>query len=254
MSSHKKAIPYKFIPLWKLFPNMVTIIGICVGFIAIKYAIDGRFIFSTILILVAAFIDGIDGGIARMLKATSKLGAELDSLADFLNFGIAPALIIYTWSLKFLEIKGLGLSIALFYTICCAVRLARFNLSHNLPNKKRKEAQKIFIGIPSTIAGILVLLPLMLTFHIKDLIPIPITPIIVAIYTVMIGILMISSIPTLSAKNINIDKGYTHIILVVTGIIISGIIIKPWITIPLLSIIYLAVIPVYGFIHAKKSE
>ena len=142
-----------------ILPNMLTLIGVCIGLSSIRFALDGKFEFAIIAIIIAAIIDGLDGRIARLIKGTSKVGKELDSLTDVISFGVAPAFIMYFWTLS--ELGRLGWLISLIYVICVALRLARFNVNSEAePSWK----DNFFEGIPSPAGGVLVLMPLIYSF------------------------------------------------------------------------------------------
>ena len=144
------------LPLLHLVPNMLTILGLCAGMTAIRYALDDRFELAVTLIGAAVVLDGLDGRSARMLNLTSKLGAELDSLADFLSFGVAPAVLTYLWTLH--DVRGIGWAVALLFATCCALRLARFNTELEVPDRPRW-TQYFFTGIPAPAAAGLALTP-----------------------------------------------------------------------------------------------
>jgi CDP-diacylglycerol--serine O-phosphatidyltransferase len=142
-----------------LLPNMLTLIGVCIGLSSIKFALDEKYSLSVIAIILAAMIDGLDGRIARLIKGTSKMGKELDSLGDVISFGVAPALIMYFWNLQYLE--KLGWLICLIYVVCVALRLARFNINSN---EEPSWEDNFFEGLPSPAGGIIVLMPLVISF------------------------------------------------------------------------------------------
>ena len=148
-------------PLIHLLPNMFTVLSLCAGLTAIRYALDGRFELAVALIIVAGVLDGLDGRSARLLKISSKLGAELDSLADFLSFGVAPAILVYLWSLN--QVKALGWALALLFATCCALRLARFNTE--LENTDRPAwMSRFFTGMPAPAAAGCAIIPLLMAF------------------------------------------------------------------------------------------
>lgn len=231
------------LPISRLFPNMVTIIGLCFGLFALKYAIAEKWEMAVIFIFVAAVIDGLDGRLARLLNASSEFGAQLDSLADFFNFGIAPALVLYMWIAH--EIKGLGWAITLFFVIAQALRLARFNCQSD--NEENKEINdKFFKGVPAPCGAMLSLLPLILTLFFNEKFdhpPFAITPLMVIIYMAVIAILMVSNIPTISIKKIKIKKRFSSLFLALAGMFVIAFIIEPWVALPVLGTIYLATIP-----------
>ena len=182
-----------------LLPNILTLGGVCLGISSIKFSIDGNYSLAVIFILLAAILDALDGRIARLIKGTSEFGKELDSLTDFVSFGIAPVFILYFWELK--NYGKFGWAIALIYSVCCVIRLARFNLTKISGGELWK--QNYFEGVPSPAGGILILLPLIfelselnINFNIKELTP---------YLTIFIAILLVSKVPTLSLKKISIS-------------------------------------------------
>jgi CDP-diacylglycerol--serine O-phosphatidyltransferase len=245
-------------PLYRLFPNLVTMLALCAGLSAIRFAWMERWEYAVILIIAAAFLDGIDGRLARLLNATSNLGAQLDSLADFLNFGVAPALVLYQWNLH--EIGGIGWGIALFYTICAAIRLARFNA--NLDDKAQKVLGEVFFfGIPSPSAAGLSLLPIILSFLFAEKYDEPlfdITPWMTAIFTAIIAVLMVSRLPTFAAKKLPIKREIVPLALAASALFVIALVLEPWVTLPLMGIVYLLGLPIsaatyYWRFHSKKK-
>ena len=205
--------PKKF-PVVHLLPNLITIIAICAGLTAIRFGLEGNYERAVKLILLAAVLDGIDGTLARMLKSESKVGAELDSLADFLNFGVAPPLVLYFWTLN--EAKGLGWMAALVFTVSCVLRLARFNVSNK--SDEEKQSSGYFIGIPAPAGALLVMMPMFLTFAVADAPFIP--PQIISLYMVLISFGLISRIPTWSFKALQIAR--EHIKFLIIGLVVLG--------------------------------
>jgi CDP-diacylglycerol---serine O-phosphatidyltransferase len=233
-------------PLSRLFPNIVTLMGLCIGLFALKHAMMGQWQTAVMLIIIAAFVDGIDGRLARMLNASSDFGAQLDSLTDFVNFGVAPALTLYLW--RGHEIKAVGWAIALFFIISAALRLARFNvaLSDDGDEFDAQVRDKFFQGIPAPCGAALCLIPMILTFLFDEKLgyqPFDITPIMVVLYMVLIAFCMVSRIPTISVKKIKIKKEYATIFMAGAALFIISLILEPWITLPLLGISYLSTIP-----------
>ena len=229
-----------------ILPNIFTLIGVCIGLSSIKFAFDGKFELSIIAVIVAAIIDGLDGRIARLIKGTSKVGKELDSLTDVISFGVAPAFIMYFWSLS--EIGRVGWLISLIYVICVALRLARFNISSN---EESSWKDNFFEGVPSPAGGILVLIPLILSISEFQFINLN-YQIIVPVMFIAVSILLISKIPTYSFKRIVVPRStsifllfgiilYFGLVLVYTfnAIVISGIIYL--IMVPISSIHYLII-------------
>ena len=188
---------------------------------------------------------------ARFLKATSNFGAQLDSLADFVNFGIAPALISYLWCLNTIEIKGLGWAFALSYTVCTAIRLARFNsdlVDENRPDWKNG----FFTGIPSPAGAYLAIMPIMLSFETNLMNYVH--PIALGFYLVIVGIMMASRIPTFATKKVIIKKENISFVLVFTGLLIGAIIIEPWFFLPIFGILYICSIPLSIRSYRKISS
>lgn len=188
---------FRAIPVRTLLPNLVTLLALCAGLTAIRLAAEGRFDWALAGIVAAAVLDGVDGRIARFLKGTSRFGAELDSLADFVNFGVGPALILYFWELHVL--KSPGWIAGMVFAICAALRLARFNVMLDDPDKPAWTAN-FFVGIPAPAGAICVLLPLYLQFLSNQLFTFP--PLLTFFYTLLIGGLMVSRLPVFSGKKI----------------------------------------------------
>ena len=196
-----------------LLPNILTLGGVCLGISSIKFSIDGNFSLSVTLILLAAILDALDGRIARLIKGTSEFGKELDSLTDFVSFGIAPVFILYFWELN--SYGKLGWAIALIYSVCCVLRLARFNLTKHENNQEWKN--NFFEGIPSPAGGLIILIPLIyeLSNFDFDLNLRFITPYL----TIFIALLLVSKIPTPSLKKISISSKTTVFLLLSIGMI-----------------------------------
>jgi CDP-diacylglycerol--serine O-phosphatidyltransferase len=231
----------------KLFPNVITLLALAVGLSSIRFAIEGKWELAVTAIIVAAILDGFDGRIARMLNATSTFGAELDSLADFVNFGVAPVIVIYLWSLHTFKYKLLSWGAVLLYNSCMAIRLARFNtamINEILP-------KHFFVGVPAPIGALLVLAPVMLEFDIAQEYGISPKEYLLStiIYVVVIGFLLASRIPTISLKYISIRPEYVWISLLISSISIILAIIYPWYAIPYAAILYLATIPLCAYVY-----
>ncbi len=235
-------------PLIHLVPNAFTVASICFGLSAIRYGLDGRYQTAVVMIILAGIFDGLDGRSARLLKITSKLGAELDSLADFLSFGVAPAFLIYLWSLN--EIKGLGWAIALFYVICAALRLARFNSELEDPDRP-PWMTRFFTGMPAPAAAGVVLVPMMLTFALGQTWPNHWA--LNAVTMIVVALMMVSSVKTFSIKMVTtrVSPQYLLPALVCIGVIIAALVNVPWWTLLTVAAIYLASLPI-GIITAHK--
>ena len=231
-----------------LLPNILTLGGVCLGISSIKFSIDGNFNLAVILILLAAILDALDGRVARLIKGTSEFGKELDSLTDFVSFGIAPVLILYFWELN--NYGKLGWAIALIYSVCCVLRLARFNLTKNENDHAWKN--NFFEGVPSPAGGLLILTPLIyeltelnFNLNIKSLTP---------FLTVLIALLLVSKIPTLSLKKISISSKTTVFLLLSAGIIFIALLFYTFETLLVFSLIYLISIPLTLLIYKKQQK
>tara|TARA_Y100001970_G_scaffold283875_1_gene400036 strand:- start:931 stop:1722 length:792 start_codon:yes stop_codon:yes gene_type:complete len=231
-----------------LLPNILTLGGVCLGISSIKFSIDGNFSLAVILILFAAILDALDGRIARLIKGTSEFGKELDSLTDFVSFGIAPVLILYFWELN--NYGKLGWAIALIYSVCCVVRLARFNLTKF--DEKQEWKNNFFEGVPSPAGGLIILTPLIyeLTNYNLNLDVKSFTPYL----TVLIALLLVSKVPTLSFKRISISPKGTVFLLLTAGIIFIALLFYTFETLLLFSAIYLLTIPVSIFIFKNQKK
>ena len=231
-----------------LLPNALTILGVCLGLSSIKFAMDLNYPMAIIAIGFAAILDTLDGRVARLIKGTSKVGKELDSLTDVISFGVAPGFIMYFWSLN--EIGKFGWMFVLIYVVCCALRLARFNLTAI----EESESWKInfFEGVPSPAAAGLVLLPLILSL--SDLIQFNNYTVLSSITILSTSILMVSKIPTFSLKRILIPRSYAIFLLLGIGIYVSLLIFYTFKTLFFTGIIYLLLIPVSFFHYRQKNK
>lgn len=221
-------------PISRLLPNMITISGMCCGLSAIRFAMAGRFEIAVAFILAAAIIDGMDGRVARMLGATSNFGAQLDSLSDFLCFGVSPVLVLYMWQMQ--AVKGFGWAVVLFFSVCTALRLARFNTGLFDDTIQPWEKQ-FFTGVPSPAGGLLCLLPLMISLESEGeyIVPVYFT----MINAVIVGALMASRIPTFSGKNIRIKHEQIPIFMILCTVMLALFVIEPWGFILVLGFAYL---------------
>jgi CDP-diacylglycerol--serine O-phosphatidyltransferase len=244
MARNKDGSSETSLPIIRLFPNIVTIIGLCFGLFALKYAIAERWEMAVIFILVAAVIDGVDGRLARLLNASSDFGAQLDSLADFFNFGIAPALVLYMW--KTHEIVGFGWAVTLFFIISMALRLARFNSSLADDTRDKELDDRFFTGVPAPCGAGLCLIPLTITFFFQQSVGtknFEIDAIYVIIFMAVIGLLMVSRIPTISIKKMKIRRDMISFATAGVALFVIAVIIEPWFFLPLLGLLYLLTIP-----------
>ena len=231
-----------------ILPNMLTLIGVCIGLTSIRFSFNGQFDLAIIAIIFAALIDGLDGRIARLIKGTSKVGKELDSLTDMISFGVAPAFIMYFWTLS--SLGRLGWLICLIYVICVALRLARFNINSNQEPSWR---DNFFEGVPSPAGGILVLTPLVISMTNFDLIKID-NNIIAPIFFIVTSLLLISKFPTYSFKKIVIQRQTTIFLLFGIILFFGFILIYPFIAISISAIIYLLMLPISYFHYNKLKK
>ena len=233
-----------------LLPNILTIGGVCLGISSIKFSIEGNYSLAVTLILLAAILDALDGRIARLIKGTSDFGKELDSLTDFVSFGIAPVFLLYFWELN--QYGKLGWAITLIYSVCCVLRLARFNLTKLDETQEWKN--NFFEGIPSPAGGLLILMPLIyeltnLNFglDIKNTAP---------YLTTIVAILLVSKIPTFALKKISISSKTTVFLLLAIGIIFISLLFYTFETLLAFGAVYLTSIPVsiIVFNHLNKKN
>ena len=228
-----------------ILPNMLTLIGVCIGLSSIRFALDGKFEFAIIAIMFAALIDGLDGRIARLIKGTSKVGKELDSLTDMISFGVAPAFIMYFWKLN--TLGRFGWLLCLVYVVCVALRLARFNINTGqIPTWK----DNFFEGVPSPAGGILVLMPLIISLSGFELFNIN-YDVIVPIFFIITSLLLISKFPTYSFKKIVIQRKTTIFLLFGIVLFFGLLLIYTFNVIAISGIIYLSLIPI-SFFHFQK--
>ena len=232
-----------------ILPNILTIAGVCLGISSIKFSLDLNFSMAVIFITLAAILDALDGRIARLIKGTTDFGKELDSLTDFVSFGIAPAFIIYFWELN--KYGKLGWAITLIYSVCCVLRLARFNLTKFKPEETWK--QNYFEGVPSPIGALLILSPLVLeltefNFLINNNYFVP-------SFTLVIAVLLISKIPTYSFKKIKIKPALTIFILLGIGVSLVTLMFFTFETLLVFSLLYILSIPLacFTYLNNKKS-
>jgi CDP-diacylglycerol--serine O-phosphatidyltransferase len=226
--------PPRQLLLLKLLPNLISILALCAGLTAIRFAIAGNFPMAVLMIGTAAALDGLDGRLARMLKSESAIGAELDSLCDFVNFGVTPALVLYLWALR-VE-TNLGWIAVLVYAVCCMLRLARFNVGSKSSAEPAEKTS--FIGVPSPAGALLALVPMYLAFALGNTFRLP--PEGVALWMVGVGALMISNVRTPSLKRITIAADMARYALVGSVVVVAALLTYPWSTLLALSLTYLA--------------
>ena len=230
-----------------ILPNMLTLIGVCIGLTSIRFALDGRFELAIIAIMFAALIDGLDGRIARLIRGTSKVGKELDSLTDMISFGVAPAFIMFFWKLN--TLGRFGWLLCLVYVICVALRLARFNVNSN---QEPSWKDNFFEGVPSPAGGILVLTPLIVSLSGFDLFQLN-YEIIVPAFFIITSFLLISKFPSYSFKKIVIPRRTTIFLLFSIILFFGLLLVYTFNVIALSAAIYLLLLPV-SFIHYQKIK
>lgn len=226
------------LPLRAVAPNAVTALALCSGLSAVRFAIGGQWELAVALILVAGALDGIDGRIARLLRGESRFGAELDSLSDAISFGVAPALILYLWSLQ--HLPRLGWTCALVLAVFCALRLARFNAQIDDDDQPRKSAG-FNTGVPAPAGAGLALLPMFLWFCTGE--PRLASPWIVAPWTALVAVLMVSSLATFSWKSLKLRRNIRFEALALAVVIFAALVTAPWHTLAAVALTYLATLP-----------
>lgn len=232
-----------------LVPNAITAAALCVGLTGIRFAIAGDFEKSVQAVILAGMLDGIDGRIARLLKAQSRFGAELDSLADSISFGVAPALILYLWSLQ--HLPRLGWFAALAFAICCVLRLARFNARIDILDQPHKSAG-FLTGVPAPVGAGLAFLPMYLWIVTGR--PQFADPAVVGVWLFAIAFLLISSLPTLSWTRMRPRKNIRLEVLALAGLVVAALLTEPWWTLAGICVIYLALIPVGLVSYARVKR
>ena len=230
-----------------ILPNMLTLIGVCIGLTSIRFALDGRFELAIIAILFAALIDGLDGRIARLIRGTSKVGKELDSLTDMISFGVAPAFIMYFWKLN--TLGRFGWLLCLVYVICVALRLARFNINSNQEPSWR---DNFFEGVPSPAGGILVLTPLIISLSGFNFVQLN-YDLMVPIFFIATSFLLISKFPSYSFKKIVIPRKTTIFLLFGIVLFFGLLLIYTFNVIAISTTIYLLLLPI-SFFHFQKIK
>jgi CDP-diacylglycerol--serine O-phosphatidyltransferase len=243
------------LPVRTVIPNALTVLALCAGLTAVRFALEARFEAAVAAIIVASVFDALDGRVARFLKGTTRFGAELDSLTDFVNFGVAPVIVLYLFSLQ--EIGGIGWIAVLGYAVCCALRLARFNVALEDPDKPAW-SMNYFVGVPAPAGALLVMLPLYL-----DFIGLPVLralPLLIALHCFFVAFLMVSRVPTFSGKRmgLRIERDMVLPILLLVGFTAAVILNYPWIAFTAFALGYLAFIPVsilrYRHHQARTAE
>ena len=239
------------LPLNTLAPNILTIIALCSGLTAIRFALLGQFKFAVLAIATAAFFDMLDGRVARLLKGASKFGAELDSLSDFLSFGVAPAMVLYFWTLHDIGSGNTGWLVVLAFSVCAALRLARFNTALDDTDKPQWTGS-FFTGVPAPAGAGLSLLFLIINLELES--AFFASPFLNAIWMLFIGGMMISRVPTYSFKRVRVKREYVGVVLLGVGVLVAGLLNQPWYTLAAMEIAYIASIPFSIKAHDKLKR
>lgn len=236
----------------KLTPNFVTMLAICFGLLAIRFSFEGKYIEAAGLVVLSSFLDAIDGRLARMLNSTSKFGAQLDSLADFTNFGVTPGFVIYNWINYSIDIKGFDWALVMLFTLCAAIRLARFNVELESDIDQNSVLQKYFFkGIAAPCGASIAMLPIIMTHEFGQ--GFYSAPFFVVAFVATIALLMSSRVPTISIKKIPVRNEFLYPTLLLLGSLIIGLMIKTWVTLTIIGLVYIASIPVTIFFFLKIS-
>ncbi len=223
----------------KLIPNVLTLMGLASGLTSVRFALQDQWEFAAMAIAVAALLDALDGRVARLLKGASKFGAELDSLSDFVCFGVCPALILYLWAMQ--DAGRWGWLVCMLFAMCCGLRLARFNVALEDPDKP-KWAGQFFTGVPAPAGAGIVLLPLIMSLNLGD--DFFRNPGTVAIWELASGALLISTIPTFSFKTSRIPRAWFLPVMITIAVGVTFVMSAPWWTLAAILILYLCLIPV----------
>lgn len=235
------------LPVNSLIPNVLTVLALCAGMTSIRFALQERYELAVIAIVVAAILDGLDGRVARLLKGATKFGAEMDSLSDFVCFGVAPALLAFLWSTH--ELGGFGWMASLAFGTCCALRLARFNTALDDPDRPAW-AGKFFTGVAAPAGAGFAMLPLAVSFQVGDVVRVPE---LMSIWLLVVALLMVSRIPTYSFKGLRVRREQVLPLLVVVGIVAAMLVSYPWFVLSTIGFAYLASIP-FSVMRYRRYE
>ena len=225
-------------PFNKMIPNILTMLALCAGLTALRFGLEENWEAAVLSLVVAAVLDALDGRVARLLRGTSKFGAELDSLSDFIGFGVAPALLLYLWTMK--DAGPIGWVMVLLFGICCALRLARFNTNIDGPELPAW-AKNFFTGVPAPAGGGLVLLPLILSFQVDS--ALVRDPVVVGLTIVAVAFLLVSRLPTFSFKNFRVTQRFVLPTMLLVGLVAAFSVSAPWLTLTIILGLYIASLP-----------
>lgn len=228
----------------RMIPNFITICALAAGLTAVRYAIAGEWKYAVIAILTAGVLDALDGRMARLLNSASEFGAQLDSLSDVIAFGVAPAFVVYLWALQ--GSGDYGWVAGLFFTVCCALRLARFNITELPPY-----AYNYFTGMPAPAGACMCILPMVLSFQFGN--GVVNQPWVVGIWMVLVAGFMVSRLPTYAFKGLKVPHGFVLPVLAGAGLVAAALATKPWLTLSIVAGVYLATIP-FAFLTYRRLE
>lgn len=235
----------------RIFPNMLTVLALCAGLTSIRYAFNGQWERAVLAIVIAAMLDGVDGRVARLLRGTSKFGAELDSLADAISFGVAPALVLFLWAMHDAP-SGLGWAICLLHAICTVLRLARFNtmVGQDLPHW----AHNYFTGVPSPGGAGIAIMPLIFWLLTDE--RIFRHWVVAGIFLIASAVLMVSRVPVYSGKHVRLKPQMVIPLMVLVGVLAGLLVTQPWATLSFVGLVYIALIPmsVWSYRRLQNGE
>jgi CDP-diacylglycerol--serine O-phosphatidyltransferase len=234
----------------RLIPNSLTVLALCAGVTAMRFAIEGLWDWAVIAIIVAAVFDGLDGRIDRALGATSRFGAELDSLSDFVCFGVAPAVVVYMWSLQ--EAGGLGWALCLLFSVCCGLRLARFNVALDSKESMAPWSRNFFVGVPAPAGGGLALMPLI--FGLQFEYAVFASPWLNGLMLAGVAALMVSRLPTFAFKRLKVPGRHVVFVLLAVGAFAAFLISTPWVTLGITGMAYLASLPYARLAYQRRRN
>ncbi len=233
----------------RMIPNILTLLALAAGLTAIRFSLDGRWEHAVIAIVAAGILDGLDGRIARLLKGASKFGAELDSLSDFVCFGVSPALVLYLWTMG--DAGRLGWVLVMLFAICCGLRLARFNVMMEDQDAPQWQS-RFFTGVPAPAGGGLVLLPMVFSFQMGD--AFFRQPWVIGLWLLVLAGMLVSTIPTYSFKKLKIERRWILPTMLITAGIAVFLINAPWMTLSVIGVVYIASIPFSVRDHRALSK
>ena len=236
------------LPFNRMIPNILTLLALCAGMTAVRFGLNDQWENAVLAIMVAAILDGLDGRIARILKGASKFGAELDSLADFVSFGVAPALLLYLWTMD--TLGRFGWILVLAFAVSCVLRLARFNTFLEDVNRPAWTSN-FFTGVPAPMGAALVLLPMMLSFQFSE--GFFRSPVVVSVFLIGVSALMVSRLPTFSFKKFKVPHHWVLPTMLIVGLYAAVLINAPWLTIASTLVAYSISIP-FGFRAYRRME